>query len=749
MLLTVSEFHQRVENHLETLVSDLQDNTGRYGPDEANAWRNSLPAISRTFSNPSFSHLHLYFGGNGRLSLEYRLPSSSSWCDMVLLGGHQETPSAVIVELKDWLTRTDKPGDVEGLIVRHTGNTLHPSDQVRGYTEYCRRFHSAVLEHEARVHGCVVFTKDVLCRSYADPPNHNLVQEYPFFTLSDSDVREAIPTYFADRLTKQDRGFAEAFEKGLYKQDRSFCRHIADQIMEPGTSPFELLDGQRRAFALCNAAIKPSVFEAVEHGEVPRKKVIIVDGPPGSGKSIVAAKIWASILAEGRLPKGNVVFTTTSASQNSNWIALFQKAAGQKGGGGVVIKANEYIPITTQEVGTIRKKYGEVFKDPLYWRVNLDLIKNYRQGGFRMGDDSFLVSVVDEAHALINPEHSDARGQFGFAVLAGPQAYHIIRASVISIFFLDGEQSFRERETTKVEGIKKWAAELGAGRVEEISLAGNQFRCAGSKEYVDWLEALLNEQPPPQIRESARQWIRLTSGGQSGGTRLMNLKRLVFRIVETPPQLDEVLRAHIREGYSARLLASYAREWKTKGLNNPHGLPDEQKDFCETYIEDGITKRWSRVWNFVPNGNDYTGFIQARQGTPMFEDQLCEVGCPYAVRGFDFDYVGILWLGDLKWRSGKWIIDVDQIFESGLMHHISRAKKEVDPVGPTHGELKRKIIQGYRILLSRAMRGVYLWFEDMETREYIESCLQTEAAERTEGQRRSVKQLLQEMLKDG
>jgi uncharacterized protein len=727
LLFTVAEFHDKVKHQLEGLVSDLQDNTGRYGDDEANAWRNSLPAVSRALSNPSFSTLHLYFGGKGKLSLEYRLPSSSSWCDMVLLGGHKGNPAAVIIELKDWTTRTDKPGIVEGLMARHTGNALHPCDQVRGYVEYCRRFHSAVLENQAQVHGCAVFTRDIFCKSYGEPPNHDLVCKYPFFTLSDLDVQQTIPAYFAERLTLQDPAFAEAFENGHYKQDRSFCRHIAGQIENPSTSPFELLDGQRRAFAHCNATIKSNILGSVMEGRLPKKKVIIIDGPPGSGKSIVAAKIWASILLEGSLPKGNVVFTTTSASQSSNWIALFREAAGERGGGGVVIKANKYMPITTHEVGKIRKKHGDVFKDASEWKKNLDLISKYRNGGFRVQDNTFLVSVVDEAHALINPEHSDARGQFGFAVLAGPQAYHIIRASVISVFFLDSEQSFRERETTSVKDIRTWASELGAGEVEEISLAGNQFRCAGSKEYVDWLEAVLNEKSLQQVQAYARQWNRLPSVKGHIGKATRNPKGLDFRIVDTPAHLDAALRAQIRNGYTARLMASYSRKWKTKGVNSPHYLPDEQKDFYEAYLEDGLAKYWSRIWNYVLNGDDYTGFIQARKGTPMSQDQLCEVGCPYAVRGFDFDYVGILWLEDLKWRSGQWIIDTSRVFESGLAHHISRAKKEKMSDGPAHRELKRKIIQGYRILLTRAMRGLYIWFKDRETREHVESCLMMES----------------------
>ncbi len=48
---------------------------------------------------------------------------------------------------------------------------LHPADQVRGYTEYCWRFHSTVQEQHADVRGCVLFTRDYFVARYADPPD--------------------------------------------------------------------------------------------------------------------------------------------------------------------------------------------------------------------------------------------------------------------------------------------------------------------------------------------------------------------------------------------------------------------------------------------------------------------------------------------------------------------------------------------------------------------------------------------------
>src|SRR5687767_5486500 len=107
MLITVEEFRERVAGNCDELVRNLQDRTGRYGSDESDAWRQSLPKLSNAFQSDAFQPLHLYFGSRGNIALEYQLPAAPSWCDVVLLGAHDATPAAVIIELKNWQTRSD------------------------------------------------------------------------------------------------------------------------------------------------------------------------------------------------------------------------------------------------------------------------------------------------------------------------------------------------------------------------------------------------------------------------------------------------------------------------------------------------------------------------------------------------------------------------------------------------------------------------------------------------------------------
>jgi hypothetical protein len=201
------------------------------------------------------------------------------------------------------------------------------------------------------------------------------------------------------------------------------------------------------------------------------------------------------------------MFTTTSQSQNSNWSSIFDELA-DEGGEGLVRKATIFTPITTQRLGQLRQQHGEGFlADATIWRDNLQLIRNlgieFRDAS---RDNQNLVTIVDEAHSLINPEYPAGVGQFGFVTALGPQAYHVIRTSQLSVFLLDPAQGFRERENTTVAEIGAWSQELGAGEPELISLEGSQFRCGGSAEYVTWVESVLDGKPVSKNQVLVTAW---------------------------------------------------------------------------------------------------------------------------------------------------------------------------------------------------------------------------------------------------
>jgi len=722
MLLTVSEFRERVLNSkLEGLLDELSELTGRSTKEERSAWLNSFTRLAGVLDGKNLAQIHLYLGDLGNLSLEYRLPASSSWCDLVLLGHNGQQPTAVILELKHWDTRRDKAVGASRLIETNHGLSLHPAEQVRGYVEYCERFHSAISETKAVVNGCVLFTAHPVNSAYTDGANEALVKDYPCFSLATDNESAAAISYLNLRLTKSDSDFARKFENGHYRQNRSFIQAIGETLRRSSQKRLVLLDEQRKGLFIALDAINRAV---AENQRTSAKRVVIIEGPPGSGKSAVAAHLWAELASNPALPIGDLAFVTTSTAQNHSLEHLF--GAGR----GAVKKASQFTPATTQELGHLKKKFPGQFDDVSKWQDNFSLFRKIK-GELSPRDDAYLVSVVDEAHALINPESSDARGQFGFPVNFGPQAYHIIRASLVTVFLLDEAQGFRERENTTRANIEKWAKELGAEVMPPVSLKDRQFRCGGSTEYIQWVDGLLARESADELADLASFWrgpveIEASDDLLAAEPPAANVitfpnarKRFSLELVDNPAELDAVLSAHNREGKSVRLVASYARDWKTKEVARPHEIPPAMQDFYIPWQNQSGPQIWSRIWNWNDAPEGYVSWIDPSPGVPMAANPLAEVGCPYTVRGFDYDYLGLLWLSDVVWRKDHWEVNPNTVYETGLSRHIQRAKRETDPMGPCHQALLQKLLQGYRILLSRALKGVYVWCEDEPTKLHL------------------------------
>ncbi len=702
MLLEVGEFRRRVTKDLPNLIRDLQAETGRFGAEEAFAWEASLVKASDVLESPRLKGFHLHVGQRGSVAVEYRLPASSSYCDLVLLGRNELRPSALIVELKDWHPGSARPGPAESLVYFHGELALHPADQVRGYVEYCRRFHSAVIDRIADVHGCVFMTRTPDTEELRQPPHDALAAEIPLFADRELDSQERFPEFVLSRLSQPDEGFAIAFERGVYRQDRSFCRAIAE-LIQSGQSPFALLDHQRLALSVCLQKIN----EVLRSG---RKTTIVIEGPPGSGKSAVAAHLWAALRQVPELASDACVVTTTSAAQRTNWKHLFERT--KRGAGGVVFSAASYAPANIRWVDEYCKRNGLPALPPDQWRKNIEICRA-ACGGRLAPDTPPLVSIVDEAHALINPEDPRARTPSGYPVAFGPQAWHIIRASRIAVFLMDPQQGFRLRENTRVDHLQGWSREQGADFVGPISLAGAQFRAAGSVEYTRWVDHLLGI-------------------GDPGAWRRSTWKGMPFEVVDHPFALEEALRSQISVGGSARLVAAFARPWLSGPAANgkERSGAGSQPDFVIPVDRGKGSEAWVRRSNYVPGGTDYTFFIQSPPGSPLSRDPLAEVGCPYVVRGFDFDWIGLLWLKDLVWRRDGWRVLPENVHETGFGAAIRGAQRETarGMEGKDYQEVLRRTQQAYRILLTRAMKGVVVWFEDAETREHVLAELAVAAA---------------------
>ena len=116
---------------------------------------------------------------------------------------------------------------------------------------------------------------------------------------------------------------------------------------------------------------------------------------------------------------------------------------------------------------------------------------------------------------------------------------------------------------------------------------------------------------------------------------------------------------------------------------------------------------------------------QARPGIPKSDfwasdkQEIDQVGCGYTAQGFEFDYVGVIVGPDLVYRpmDGGWVGQRDQSHD------------RVVPRSVTEAEFTRYVKSTYRVLLTRGLRGCYVYFIDAPTRDFFMS--RTEAPDLT------------------
>lgn len=178
-----------------------------------------------------------------------------------------------------------------------------------------------------------------------------------------------------------------------------------------------------------------------------------------------------------------------------------------------------------------------------------------------------------------------------------------------------------------------------------------------------------------------------------------------LRLVDDIYELEAMLRAKTLQGSTARMVAGFCWEWSDP---RPDG----------TLVEDVVVGTWSKPWNRKPRemwrGRRGSAESPARHPYTIWATQdegFEQVGCFYSAQGFEFDYVGLIWGGDLRWDGGsnRWVADMRQSKDVGFRMGLGR-----------EGAAVEKLKQIYRVLATRGMKGTYIYCLDRTTRDYID-----------------------------
>ncbi len=305
-----------------------------------------------------------------------------------------------------------------------------------------------------------------------------------------------------------------------------------------------------------------------------------------------------------------------------------------------------------------------------YSRMRLKNLFYGSSGFYDASPGTFDVIVVDEAHRLKDGRANYYNGE--------SQIKDILKSARTAIFFVDDDQIVRPEDIGSVSEITRVAREYGAG-INEIELTA-QFRCAGAEGYLNWLDHTL------QIKET---------GNFSGWDR----QEFDFRIFDDPNDLREAVLEKAEQGYNARILAGYAWKWTSEREGNRDGNVEDVQ-----IPEFGF----SMPWNSRRVGSTWA----------IEEAGIRQVGCIHTSQGLEFDYVGVIVGSDLR-------------FDRETMEYYSHWDSYKDIAGKkglrnSPDELKKLVKNIYKILMSRGMKGCYVFFMDKDTERYFKSRMNVE-----------------------
>jgi len=290
------------------------------------------------------------------------------------------------------------------------------------------------------------------------------------------------------------------------------------------------------------------------------------------------------------------------------------------------------------------------------------------------------VLICDEAHRI--RETSNNMYTRKVSRSTKPQVREILDAAKIAVFLIDDRQVVRPNEIGSSEYILREAKASGC-QVADYELEV-QFRCAGSEGFVKWINNTLGIERTANV---------LWDGAEG----------FDFRILSSVEELESAIRGRAGEGASARVAAGFCWPWSPPRADG-------------TLVDDVLIGDFRRPWNAKPGKSRLARGVPSAALWATDANGINQIGCVYTIQGFELDYVGVIWGPDLAYDLDRqtWVGDKSRSHD----HIVKRSKDRfVDLVK-----------NAYRVLLSRGLKGCYVYFTDKDTERFIRSRMEVAPA---------------------
>ncbi len=407
-----------------------QNGICHHNPKEDRAYQNSLRARCDAifFHNPDIDK-------ERNVAIEFQIPLTSKRIDFLLTGyDKRKRGNVVIVELKQWETcQKSVYEDVITYLAGTRRQVVHPSYQAYSYAKSIENNNETIREKNIGLYPCVYCHnfKESSRGEIEDPRYANIIKEAPLFLSKDA---LKLQQFIKSHVTSSDKGVI-LYERDKGKIKPSIALQDALPSLRKGKKVFDLIDEQKVAYSVIRETRKKALNDKSKH-------TIIVQGGPGTGKSVIAINLLSKRLQRGY----NCAYVTKNAAPRQVF-------------------------------------FRELVEDDYQKSYISSLFKS--SGCFVTEEkDRYDCLLVDEAHRL--------NAKSGLFSGGENQIREIIHASKVSVFFLDEDQIVTGKDIGTKEEIEKWAKEEHSLVHEgEGLILSSQFRCHGSDGYLSFLDGLL------------------------------------------------------------------------------------------------------------------------------------------------------------------------------------------------------------------------------------------------------------------
>lgn len=308
-------------------------------------------------------------------------------------------------------------------------------------------------------------------------------------------------------------------------------------------------------------------------------------------------------------------------------------------------------------------------------------------------DPHLDVLICDEAHRMRERTIDTYRREEKSG--KQPQVDDLLDASRLTVFFLDESQSVRPKEVGTVSLIE------GAARARGITplhyRLREEWRCGGSDAYIRWVRAVLG------IEAGTTEW---TPDG------LMHVE-----VVDSPEELEHIIRTEADAGATARMVAGFCWPW-----TEPVGRGRAARLEADVRIGE-----WHRPWNAKSDSFCENGAVPPSTIWSVHPFGINQIGCVYTAQGLEWDWCGVILGDDMvrrgdRWvyRKGQWSADreatVKRVRVPGSFDMKLRETTDEE-------EFARCVRHAYHVLMTRASRATVLYSTDEETQAYLKACV--------------------------